>query len=114
MTLKEILCQNIIKRRKKLGLTQAALAERLQITPEAMTRMEKGQITPKLSRLEALARSLQCSVPALFRPYAEQNDRMDKASIIIDSLIGLPEEAQDAIVDLVLHASRVMGDKRKE
>ena len=109
MNLTEILSENITKRRKKLGISQASLAERLHITPEAMTRIEKGQNTPKFTRLESLARNLQCTVPALFRPYSDDNQ--DRAAIILDSLAGLPDDAQDALVNLVLQASRVISQQ---
>lgn len=112
MNIKQILCENIVRRRKKIGLSQAALAERLQITPEAMTRIEKGHISPKLSRLESIARNLHCSVPALFRHYSEGHT--DNASIILDALSGLPEEAQTSIINLVLEASRAMQGRPKD
>lgn len=111
MDIKQILCENIVKRRKKIGLSQAALAERLHITPEAMTRIEKGHISPKLSRLESIARNLHCSVPALFRHYSE--GQSDNASIILDALSGLSAEAQSAIIALVLEAARALqGDSK--
>lgn len=109
MNLKQILCENISRRRKKLGLTQASLAARLHISPEAMTRIEKGSIAPKLSRLESIARNLQCSVPDLLRPYKEE--KSDRAEIIMDALVGLPEEVQDALVNLVLESSRVLHNQ---
>lgn len=109
MNLKQILCENISKRRKKLGLTQAALAERLHLSPEAMTRMEKVSISPKLSRLESIARNLQCSVPDLLRPY--KDEPTSQAEVIIDALAGLPEEAREALVKLVLESSRIINDR---
>lgn len=112
MDIKKILCENIARRRKKIGLSQAALAERLHITPEAMTRIEKRHITPRISRLESIARNLHCSVPALFRHYSE--NQSDQASIILDALAGLPEEAQNSIIDLVLQAARVMHGQSRE
>lgn len=112
MNIKEILCENIVKRRKKIGLSQAALAERLQITPEAMTRIEKGHISPKISRLESIARNLHCSVPALFRHYSE--GQTDNASIILDALSGLSDDAQSSIINLVLEASRAMQRQSKD
>ena len=109
MNLKQILCENISHRRKKLGLTQAALAERLHLSPEAMTRIEKGSIAPKLSRLSSIARNLRCSVPDLFRPYSE--GKSTRIEMIQDALIGLPDDAQDAIVNLVIEASRVLNGR---
>ena len=106
MNIKQILSENISKRRKKLGLTQAALAERLHLSKDAMIRIENGKISPKISRLPSIARNLQCTVADLMRPYTEQ--KPEKAEIIIDSLVGLSDEAQDIIVKLVVESSRVL------
>lgn len=106
MDIKQILSENIYKRRKKLGLTQAALAERLHLSKDAMIRIENGKISPKISRLPSIARNLQCTVADLMRPYTEQ--KPEKAEIIIDSLVGLSDEAQDAIVNLVIESARVL------
>ncbi len=54
MNLPEILGENIAQRRKKLGLNQEQVVERLGVTPEAMTRIEKGEIALQLTRLEAI------------------------------------------------------------
>ena len=48
----------IAARRKQRGYTQSQLAERLSISQEALSRMEKGIISPKFSRLEDLADAL--------------------------------------------------------
>ncbi len=80
--------------------------------PLRRTPIEKGHITPKISRLESIAKILHCSVPALFRHYSES--QADQASIIFDALAGLPEDAQNSIIDLVLQASRVMHGQVKE
>lgn len=77
-----------------------------------MTRIEKGSIAPKLSRLDSIARNLQCSVPALFRHYSE--DESDRSKIIIDALAGLPEEAQDAVVNLVLQVCRIVNGQSEK
>ncbi|MBQ7649718.1 MAG: helix-turn-helix transcriptional regulator [Victivallales bacterium] len=106
MNLPEILGENIAQRRKKLGLSQKQVAERLGVTPEAMTRIEKGKIAPKLTRLEAIARILQCSVPALFRKYSD--DAQERSAIIADAISGVPSEYQQAIVNLVLEAVRLI------
>ena len=47
MKLVEIVGQNIASRRKQLGLSQKELAIRLDMTQDALNRMEKGHIAPK-------------------------------------------------------------------
>lgn len=98
MNLHEILGENIAKRRKKLGLSQKQMAERLGVTPEAVTRIEKGRIALKLTRLEAIARILQCSVSALFRKYTD--DTQEKLFIILDAISDVSRKYHHEIVDL--------------
>lgn len=47
--------QNIARRRKECGWTQAALAERLGIEPESVSRCERGATLPSLALLEQFA-----------------------------------------------------------
>lgn len=53
--LAEIIGENISGRRRKLGLTQAQLAEKLDIGQDALSRMENGAISPKIARLRDIA-----------------------------------------------------------
>ena len=88
--------KNIRRRRKKLGLTQEQLAEMLGVGHQALSRIEQGKMAPKMDRLPALARSLRCSVPDLFRQGT--GNISYSASQIEELLIGLPTEKQDFIV----------------
>ena len=56
-----IVGENISDRRRRLGLSQKKLAERVEISQDAMARMEKGRIAPKMGRLQDIADTLQCS-----------------------------------------------------
>ena len=56
-----IVGENISDRRRRLGLSQKKLAQRLEISQDAMARMEKGRIAPKMGRLQDIADTLQCS-----------------------------------------------------
>ena len=77
----------IAEKRRSLGLTQAQLAEKLDIGQDALSRMEKGKISPKLTRLPDIAEALDCSVAELFRPQSEGNeDIAAQIAMIIDPL----------------------------
>lgn len=106
MKLVEIVGQNITSRRKLLGLSQKELAIKLDITQDALNRMEKGKIAPKMSRLEIMAEYLQCPVSLLFRN--ENTAHSERTAIIADILATLPEEAQDALVSIMAEIARVM------
>lgn len=65
--------KNIASQRKRLGMTQKELSEKLEITENSVTRMEKGIIAPKLARLEDLATHLECSIAYLFDDPAKES-----------------------------------------
>ena len=55
----------IAARRKALGLSQAALAERLHVTDKAISKWETGRGMPGIDSLEPLAEALELSVSEL-------------------------------------------------
>lgn len=66
----------IAERREELGLTQALLAEKLNITEKAVAKWEKGADFPDLNRVEDLAEELDVSLLELM-----QARRSDKEKI---------------------------------
>lgn len=59
---------NAISRlRKKQGLSQAQLAEKLNITQGAVSQWEMGLSKPKSEILPELAKALNCTIDELFK-----------------------------------------------
>ena len=104
--LAEIVGENISERRRRLGLSQKELADRLEISQDAMARMEKGRIAPKMGRLQDIADNLQCTVSYLFRTHDEATE--ERAASIADILKTLPAVGHEALVELVASAAKVM------
>ena len=104
-----IVGENISERRRRLGLSQKELADRLEISQDAMARMEKGRIAPKMGRLQDVADNLQCTVAYLFRTNDEATE--ERAASIADILKTLPADGQEALVELVASAAKVMRQK---
>jgi len=57
---------NITALRKMRGWNQIDFAERLGIGADSLSRMERGLVAPRFSRLEYIANILECSVAELF------------------------------------------------
>ena len=55
------IADNIRELRKHRGLTQEELAERLHLTPQAVSRWETGKTLPDAERIIDLATALNCS-----------------------------------------------------
>lgn len=63
--MKKILGANIARYRKEIGLTQRELAERLNISCQAVSKWENGQTAPDLYLLPAIAETLHVSTDRL-------------------------------------------------
>ena len=87
--------KQIRNRRKRLGLTQEELAERLGVGHQALSRIEQGKMAPKMERLPLLAENLQCAVADLFR--FEGDESSDYAARIADLLASLPSKKREFI-----------------
>lgn len=57
----------IVKLRRKQGLSQAQLAEKLNITQGAVSQWEMGLSKPKSEILPELAKALNCTIDELFK-----------------------------------------------
>lgn len=101
-----IVGENIVYRRKRIGMTQEALAERLKISAAALSRIENGLAAPRFSRLEELANILDCPVADLFRQQSEV--LKGKLDAIEDLLRALPATIQDDVIVLMLHTIKTV------
>lgn len=64
--------------RKKIGLTQADLAVKLNVTDKAVSRWERGIGFPDISTIEPLASALEISVPEIMKSkYEKEGMRKD-------------------------------------
>ena len=91
------------KLREKNSLTQEQLAERIQVTRQAVSRWECGG-TPDVALLPSIADRLGVSIDALF---GREVSGGDIRAAVTDWMSGLPEEKRlDALCDLVWYACR--------
>lgn len=82
--------EKIRKLRKQLGMTQEQLAEMLGVGHQALSRIEQGHMAPKMDRLPALAKALQCTVADLFR--SPDDAQASYANRLADLFSGLPAQ----------------------
>jgi len=70
------LAENLRNFRKQLGMTQEDVAEAVFVAPQSVSKWERGETTPDIALLPALARLLEVSVDALLgveRIHAERD-----------------------------------------
>ena len=100
-TLAAIVGTNISNRRKKIGMTQAALAEMLEIGSDSLSRVEKGLVAPRFQRLANIAMTLDCSVADLFR--TSSDPLSVKLDTLADMLRPLPDDTQEDLICLMIN-----------
>lgn len=69
---------NIRKHRQRLKLTQAEVAEKLNVTPQAVTQWESGARNPDIIKLKKLAALFKCSADELLEPVSIENSKIRK------------------------------------
>lgn len=74
-TIAEKLGQQIAVQRRAVGLTQARLAERIDVQPETISRIETGKRTASLDLLARIADALDLELQELFRAHEKDNPR---------------------------------------
>lgn len=60
--------EQIASLRKQKGLMQEDLAERLQVTPQAISKWENGHTMPEISQLPKLAMIFDCTIDSILMP----------------------------------------------
>ena len=88
----------VAERRKLLGISQEALAERVGISQESLSRMEKGNIAPRFERLQLFADALGCSIADLFRVRIGASE----SAVMIEGMLSpLSDRERKEIVEIV-------------
>ena len=70
---KNILCERLRELRKRAGLTQEELAERIDVHLNTISRWENGIDTPKTFKIQRLAKALGCTEAELLNGPAVDN-----------------------------------------
>lgn len=84
--------------RKRAGLTQAVLAERIGTSPEVVSRIEHGASSPALERVAAIARVLDVQISDLFP--SDSPGRDDRAEQLLSALRRIPPGDADLLVTI--------------
>lgn len=88
------------QRREELGLTQEALSEKLGLTTNYISTIERGASFPRCEKLILLLNGLETSADAIFCDVLTHSTKT-KASILSEQISSLPNEEQQRILDMV-------------
>lgn len=90
---------SIAKNRRKLGLSQAQLAELMGLSNDAISRMERGGIMLNVVRLAEFSKIFGCSIAELLGEHSQEVD--EQARHLSRILNQLELEDRQKLLDLV-------------
>jgi transcriptional regulator with XRE-family HTH domain len=95
--------------RKRAGLSQAQLAEKIDRQTNAVQRLESGDAAPTFDTLARLSEALNVDVRDFFGAgdYAARQGRDDPLSSIFKLLVGLKDRELQTVLDLITTALRL-------
>lgn len=103
MDYKNVFHKNLVKRRKELGLTQDMLAQRMNVTAQAVSKWENTSY-PDPELFPLLAKSLDTSVDALFGIKSHDAD-LNIMQLIHDKIQILSPEKRSEFIMKVLYSA---------
>ncbi len=109
-TLSAQIGKNISSKRKHLGLTQAQLAELVDLENETISRIESGKYNVSITSLERFTKVLQLDITDIVR--ADTNNIPSQAQSIAILLENLNEEEKEIILKLVHEACNLCKAKK--
>mgnify|MGYP004547381977 CR=1 FL=1 len=103
----------ILRRRKEKGLTQEALANKLGVSNQAVSKWEGDVCCPDLQLLPLLADTLELSLDELFgrESMAKTAQKAEADSQILSVAVELPWEDDDAIHAVLFQGHRLLQPK---
>lgn len=107
-TINQTIGHAVAKHRKAAGLTQAQLAERLNLSLDAVSRLERGHIALTVARLVELAAIFECDTIDLLQ---DGSTRVRDQAVQLERLLAQLDETER--VDLLKLIDKMIEWKRK-
>jgi transcriptional regulator with XRE-family HTH domain len=105
-TLRQTFGKALRAQRKKAGLSRAALAKQVELTENMIGRIERGQNSTGVDRIELMAKALNVPVTVLFGAPGHSENRV--LQLIVDDLQEL-DTRQLKLVHQLIQAAQALG-----
>lgn len=106
-TVDKNLGQRVAALRRLAGLTQAGLAERIGVSTETISRIERGVALPGLNRVEEIAATLKVPVSDLFNFHGRASPK-DQA---IERLISIASRGDAKDVEVLAEVAALLLER---
>ncbi len=102
-TLQDIFARNLKERRRRLGLTQAKLAELIGVSTSFVTEIETSRKAPSFSTIEKIGRALEVPCWTFF---CEDGDKFTGDVTVIDQFGYRLKQEIAKVIDLAIEETR--------
>ena len=92
--------KRIQKCRKNKGLTQEQVAEKVNLSTNYFSAVERGIYSVKIDKLVEIINCLECSADEIFADVVKEGYKT-RASILADEISELPKNEQERILEVV-------------
>lgn len=103
--------RSLLAHRKRLGLSQQDVAEKIGIEPESVSRIENGVIAPTLGRLRQFAKVYSCSLEEIIGRSSDLPD--DLSNRLGAELRDLPEVDRVFVTEHAIEIARHIKASRR-
>lgn len=83
--------ENLKRIRKSMGMTQAEMAEKVDISVRGYQKYEQGESVPRPDTMAAIAKALDCTVADLYRPDTPEPPRAPEGTTMADLARGMAD-----------------------
>ena len=113
MSIKDEIAKNILYQRKKSGLTQKELAERINVKNTSVSNWERGDNSIDIETLVKLCEVFNVSLNDMYGVYGKKEYYTEKENAIIKAFRNKDEGTQSAILKLLdLNSSAIADDMK--
>ncbi|MFX1733937.1 helix-turn-helix transcriptional regulator [Paraburkholderia sp. A1RI_3L] len=103
----------IAMRRRALGLTQAQLAQMIDVGQEFISRIERKATPPKLDTLRKICDALNCSVDDLLQTGTPLDQTDEHLAAIAIAMRDLAPDERDSVVSIVRHVCEALTEHKR-
>lgn len=108
MSSRETFGRGLAALRKQKGLTQAALAARIDVSPQFLTAIETGKKAPSFDSIDQIADALETDAEHIFAAGRKENATAPTPNNLTRTVEALPAEHAKALVEVLQVISRYL------
>ena len=114
MSSRETFGRGLAALRKKRGLTQAELADRIDVSTQFLTAIETGKKAPSFDSIDRIAKVLRTDAGEIFSAGRKEASTPPTSNAVLRATESLPSGHEEALVEVLQVVSRYLSTAAAE